>query len=233
MRKKVHSFKKYILKLLLKFYSKSEILDYCLNSSQLHALGLNSQGYLVDKGWWKSFENSSPIDINENPLPWVTYSFIDFIEPRLTRGMTIFEYGSGNSTIYYSSKVKKVFSVEHDQEFYRKLHNKKPKNVELFYCTLEYGGEYSKWSEKTNQKYDLIIVDGRDRVNCLLSSIKSLSESGVIVLDDSERESYSDGVRALKDLGFKSLDFWGISPGFIYYNKCTSVFYRDMNILSI
>ncbi len=233
MKKINDSFKKYGLKLIVKFYGTSEILDYLLNSSQLHALNLPKHGYLFEKGWWKSFDKSKPQDLNENPLPWVTYSFIDFIEPRLTKEMTLFEFGAGNSTMYYSSKVKKVVSVEHDQKYYKILQDKVPANVELFFCGLEYGGEYSKWSERMKKKYDLIIIDGRDRVNCLLGSVNSLTESGVIVLDDSERESYNDGIRALERLGFKSLDFWGISPGFIAYNKCTSVYYRDGNVLSI
>ena len=229
----MNSLKKYGLKLILKFYTKSEILNSLLNSSQLQALNFTKSGYLINKGWWKSFENSRPQDINEKPLPWVTYSFIDFIEPRLTKEMVLFEYGSGNSTIYYSSMVEKVISVEHDKKFYNSLRYNSPANVELFFCELEYGGDYSRWSERMKQKYDLIIVDGRDRVNCMLNSVKSLSESGVIILDDSERESYSRGVKTLKDFGFKSLDFWGISPGFISYNKCTSIFYKDNNVLGI
>ena len=55
----------------------------------------------------------------------------------------------------------------------------------------------------------------------------------MIVLDDSERDTYKEGIKNLLDNRFKQLDFWGISPGFISYNKCTSIFYRDNNVLGI
>ena len=31
---------------------------------------------------------------------------------------------------------------------------------------------------------------------------------------------------------YNELDFWGIAPG-IFYNKCTSIFYKDNNCLGI
>ena len=44
-----------------------------------------------------------PIDKNSNPLPWVTYGFIDFISERLNKSIDVFEYGSGNSTLWYAT----------------------------------------------------------------------------------------------------------------------------------
>lgn len=228
-----YKLKRFFLKLLLRFYKKSEIVESLLNSSEQLALKLQGTGYLYDKGWWKSYENNMPLDYKGAPIPWVAYSFIDFIEPRLTKKMSIFEYGSGNSTIYYSSRVKNVFSVEHDQKFYKKLEENLPSNVDLSFCKLEYGGEYSKWVQRTENEYDLIIVDGRDRVNCILVSVGKLKAGGVIILDDAERESYSEGVNALLEDNFKRIDFWGISPGFISYNKSTTVFYKEENVLGI
>jgi hypothetical protein len=54
----------------------------------------------------------------------------------------------------------------------------------------------------------------------------------VIVLDDSEREFYKEGINFLKHNGYKELSFSGISPG-LFYRKSTSVFYRPDNCLSI
>ena len=191
-----------------------------------------SNGFLYEIGWWKSWEDKSPIDYESNALPWVTYSFIDFIENRLNKNMVLFEYGAGNSTIYYSSKVKEVHTVEHDIAWFKKVSQGLPKNVQIENVALEYGGKYSFTSQKKEIKYDIIIVDGRDRVNCLINSIKSLKEDGVLVLDDSERISYRLGINRLKEGGFKSLDFWGISPG-LFYKKCTSIYYKNQNVLDI
>ena len=83
-----------------------------------------------------------------------------------------------------------------------------------------------------NEKFHLIIVDGRDRVNCCLQAVNALTDDGVIILDDSEREFYSPAIEFLKSNGFKELSFSGISPG-LFYKKSTSIFYKAQNCLEI
>jgi hypothetical protein len=51
-------------------------------------------------------------------------------------------------------------------------------------------------------------------------------------LDDSERKEYKKGIEYLQQSGYRKIDFWGIAPG-IFFNKCTSIFYRDKNCLGI
>ncbi len=193
---------------------------------------IGSSGYLYETGWINSYNNQMPIDKNNNPLPWVTYSFIDFIKDRLDSSMNIFEYGSGNSTLWYSKNVASVTSVEHDIQWFNKIKKIMPKNVRLYHQALEYGGDYSQFINQIDKNFDIVIVDGRDRVNCLMYAIKSLKKSGVVVLDDSERESYNYGIELLLKEGFKRIDFWGISPG-LFYKKCTTIFYKNENCLGI
>jgi len=124
------------------------------------------------------------------------------------------------------------YTIEHDKKWLEKFIENIPENVKLIHCELKYSGDYCKTIVSTDSKYSMIIVDGRDRVNCILNSTSSLSKDGVLILDDSEREEYQNGVIHLKQLGYKELDFWGIAPG-IFYNKCTSIFYRNNNCLGI
>ena len=173
-----------------------------------------------------------PIDKDSNPIPWVTYSFIDFISERLNTNMDIFEYGSGNSTLWYAKKVSSVTSVEHDKKWFEKIKNSMPQNVNLNYQELVYGERYSAFSTKIEKKFDIVIVDGRDRVNCVKNAIDSIKENGIIILDDSERMAYSEGVNFLLNNNFSKLDFWGISPG-LFYKKNTTIFYRKDNCLNI
>lgn len=46
--------------------------------------------------------------------PWLTFGAIDFLDAELVTNMRIFEYGSGGSTLYFSSMVREVVTVEHD-----------------------------------------------------------------------------------------------------------------------
>jgi precorrin-6B methylase 2 len=102
----------------------------------------------------------------------------------------------------------------------------------MIFCELQKDGDYSKMPESMGLKFDIIIVDGRDRVNSCYHSLTALSEKGVIVLDDSERENYAAAISFFKKQGFRELSFSGISPG-LFYRKSTSVFYKDNNCLGI
>lgn len=195
-------------------------------------MSMNKNGYLYDIGWINSFKHHLPVDINNNPLPWVTYSFMQFILNRLNNTMEVFEFGSGNSTLWYADKVKSVISVEHDYEWFSKIKESMPINVNIIYKELLYGGKYSNVVNSLDNKFDIIIVDGRDRINCMKNSIDAIKDDGIIVLDDSDRESYQEGINYLLDNDFKQIDFWGIAPG-VFFNKCTTIFYKNKNCIGI
>jgi hypothetical protein len=195
-------------------------------------LSFNSKGYLDTIGWFKAFDSNAPVDENGNPIPWVTYSFIDFIKDRLKPEHAVFEFGSGNSTLFYAQRTGIVVSVEHDKEWFDKITQTKPDNAEMIFCELHRDGDYCRVPVRLGEAFDIIIVDGRDRVNCCIQAVEALSENGVIVLDDSERPDYKDGITYLLDRGFKQIAFSGISPGLFYY-KTTTIFYKADNCLGI
>jgi hypothetical protein len=204
-----------------------------LNPAKLKVLlSLGIKGYLAEKGWFEAFRTKSAIDQDGNPIAWVTYSFIDFIKERISKDLSIFEFGSGNSTIFYAGLAKSVYSVEHDKEWFAKSSQIKLPNVNMIHCDLTPGGDYSKSAIATGMKFHMIIVDGRDRVNCCKQAIHSLTENGVVVLDDSERAEYAEARDFFRANGFKHLPFSGMAPGAIV-SKCTSVFYKANNSLDI
>ena len=212
-----------------KYYPISSLL----NLRKLRSfLSFGTKGYLAEIGWIKAFETKSPVDLEGNPIPWVTYSFIDFIKERITKNHVVFEFGSGNSTLFYAKHTANVVSVEHDKDWFENIKQLAPVNSEMIFSDLVYDGNYCRVPVKCEQKFNIIIVDGRDRVNCCKNSLGALTEDGVVVLDDSEREQYSEAVNFLINEGFKHLSFSGISPGF-FYRKSTSVFYKDVNCLGI
>ncbi len=204
-----------------------------IQPKRLYALlSFNQKGYLKSVGWWEAFDKKQAIGKNGEPIPWVTYSFIDFISSRLHKEMKLFEYGSGNSTLFYAKHVQQVMSVEHDKNWFDKIIEEKAPNSNLYYEELKPNGAYAKKSIDLSILFDIIIVDGRDRVSCCKHAVSALNESGVIVLDDSERQEYEEAKSFLKDKGFKEISFSGISPG-LFYEKATSVFYRTPNCLNL
>ncbi len=195
-------------------------------------LSLRLFGYLIDVGWFSAFKIGEPVDKNFEPLPWLTYSFIDLITERLSKEFNVFEFGSGNSTLFFARKAKDVTSVEHDIEWYNKLKSKIPDNSKLILSISDRSEDYIAGLKQSDKKFDLIIIDGIHRVDCCLSASNYLTDKGVIILDDSERELYSEGIEYLLNEGFKRIDFWGIPPGMVI-RKCTTIFYKTKNCMDI
>ena len=195
-------------------------------------LSLRLTGYLTDVGWFNAFKCGEPVGNNFEPLPWFTYSFIDFLTERLNNKLNIFEFGSGNSTLFFAKRIKHVTSVEHNVEWYNKLIRKIPDNVNLLLSKTDSEDDYVGLIKLSKNKFDIVFIDGIHRNECSHSAVEILSERGVIVLDDSERVEYSEGMKYISNQGFKKINFWGIPPGMLI-RKCTTVFYRNNNCLAI
>jgi hypothetical protein len=44
-----------------------------------------------------------------------------------------------------------------------------PENVNLFHFELNEGGQYAKFSAECSDSFDAVVVEGGDRVNCIIS----------------------------------------------------------------
>lgn len=195
-------------------------------------LGLVQDGYLRQSGWLRSVWEQSCVDRAGRPVPWMTYAAVSFLEPRLRTDMSVFEYGSGSSTRWWASRVGRVISCEHDLEWYQKVSTELPANVTLVRINLDRSGAYSRQVAAYGPTFDVVVIDGRDRVNCARNSVGALSDAGVIVWDNSDRPDSSEGYAFLAERGFRRLDFSGMGP-LNSYAWCTSVFYRSANCLGI
>lgn len=202
------------------------------NLRLLYLLGERGDSYLVTSGFMRSHELGHPCKQDGAPLPWMNYAVIAFLEERLHKDMTLFEYGSGYSTLFYSRLVQRVVSVEHDKTWYEAVRNMTGSNVHLLYQPLEFDGEYCRLINQQNEKFDVVVIDGRDRVRCAINSYQSLSERGIVVFDDSEREKYSDGSRFYLANGFKKIDFESLKFKGFGLGR-TAIFYRSHNCLGI
>jgi len=190
---------------------------------------LRYRGMLYEEGWFESACYYQSINRNKEPIPWWSYSFNDFFIPKLKKNIKVFEFGSGNSTIFLESRINKIISIEHDKNWYNKM-KKRLTKTKLVYKSLD--NDYPKAILEFHEKFDLIIIDGRKRVKCIKNSISRLSTEGVLILDDSQREYYKAGIEYLLDNGFKHIYFSGVSAG-TYKKKYTSIFYRENNWIGL
>lgn len=172
-------------------------------------------------------------DEDGNVNPWWGKTIIDLVVKKLNKDMRVFEWGMGNSTLFWSQYVGEVVSIESDLYWYKKMSEIIPRNVRAQYCELKYGGEYCQKIIDEQEKFDIILIDGRDRVRCAINSLEKLKENGIIIWDNTDRDEYRDGYAYLKEQGFKKLELSSViygAPGVADY---TSVFYREDNILGL
>jgi hypothetical protein len=61
-------------------------------------------------------------------------------------------------------------------------------------------------------RFQIIVVDGRARPSCIEHAIPKLDNSGVLILDNSERSHYRPIQQHLRDLGFAGREYFGLGP---------------------
>ena len=206
---------------------------FVLRRLGLHsAVALRRNGALRDDGWFRSFDERRPVDAAGKPLPWLTYPAIELLSRRLRPEMTVFEFGSGWGTLWWASRVRSVIACEHDVEWYRTMSARIPGNVTLLQIDLSYDGDYCRAATKFAEPFDIVVVDGRDRVHCAMQSVAALKKSGVLLWDNSDRDRYQEGIHSLLDQGFRQLELIGLVPGSAAKVE-TSIFYREGNCLGL
>jgi hypothetical protein len=187
----------------------------------------DSDSYLYSSGWMASLERGYPCKSDGTEVPWMNYCVVSFLEQRLKSDFHLFEYGSGFSTLFFSRLVASVTSIEHDRAWFEKVSARLPTNVELVLRAEDDDGEYCRTIHAADRHYDVVIVDGRDRVNCIKQSLGRLASRGVLLLDDSQRAQYAPGIALARSEGYLTLDFEGLKPISSEIGRTTVMYRRD------
>jgi len=127
-----------------------------------------------------------------------TYSYTDILMGVLTkkRPKRILEWGPGRSTMLMHDLLpdSQINSVEHDWKWYlRWLLG--IRGVNLHYIKLDGGYASPDFPEKY---FDFIFIDGKQRVKCMKTALRLLKDNGLLMLHDSNREKYREGIKLFK-----------------------------------
>lgn len=184
-----------------------------------------------------SIMNVHPFELG---IPWINFSLKNWLDKNLNKNMIVFEYGSGGSSIYFSNNCKQVVSIEHNEKWFNDVNNKiiklNIKNINLnlispsnerddFYATTDeelFNKNFKQYvhaiDNYPDNYFDVVFVDGRSRNACIRESIKKIKKGGFLILDNSERPEYSEGISLLDH--FKCEKFFGM--GFYNHYKWES-----------
>jgi len=197
-----------------------------------HLHDLARHGALAHTGWLRSAREQKSVDRDGSPIPWLTYPAIALLETRIKPEFEVFEYGSGGSTLWWAKRVNRIVSCEHDESWGNQVRPRLPGNAELVLVSLEQGAAYSQAAVKTGKSFDILIIDGRDRVRCAQTWSDVLKDTGVIIWDNTDRPRYQQGIRELRDAGFKQVPLVGLAP-ISWALSETSILYRPNNCLGL
>jgi hypothetical protein len=128
----------------------------------------------------------------------------------------VFEWGSGASTVWLSKRAAQVISVEHDERWLSTVreHVAHFPNITLIHVRVERSSEpeaiasdkrgwrgfdfrsYVSAIDSVAGNFDLIIIDGRCRAECLARARRRVKSDGLIVFDNSNRPRYQAAIRS-------------------------------------
>lgn len=160
------------------------------------------------------------------PLPWLTEGAITFLTRYFEEhpDAKVLEFGSGASTVWMAKRTKNLVSVDHNP-YWNSLVKQRClalgySGVQLSLRSLPYYGICEEFPEEA---FDLILIDGRDRVGCITHAIPRLKQGGVLMLDNAERRAYRAGTSLLKDwASFSDTQKKPDACGFCYRGWTTS-----------
>jgi hypothetical protein len=173
----------------------------------------------------RSAVRGQPVNARGEPVPWYTYPAIEYLRQLDFSDKTVFEYGSGYSTLFWAGAARRVVSVEEDEKWYAVLAGKLPANCELILETdlLAYPDVIARYPDG----FDVIVVDGaargRTRLKCSRAALPRLRPGGLIILDNSDW--LPESAHVLREGGLLQVDMTGFVPA-NWYTQTTSFFFH-------
>jgi hypothetical protein len=184
-------------------------------------------------GFDRSERESSCVDKTGDPVPWMTYPAVEYLSQFDFSKNTVFEWGSGNSSSWFSKRVASIVSVESDPLWYNKCKETLNDNQTLLLREFDRLGDqddedvrdFADAILKQKGKFDIIVNDGKliSRPRCNDNTLKKLKAGGVIIFDNSDW--FPGQCEILRKAGFFQIDFHGNGP-LNPYTWTTSIFFE-------
>jgi hypothetical protein len=145
----------------------------------------------------------------------MTYNAIFFLNNILKGNEIVFETGCGGSTIFYLERVQSLLSIEHESSWSEKL--KRDKRISKYskkwecdhrdlhrdkYNNTDDSPYLQRIRELPDNSFNMGSIDGRLRSQSLIISANKIMSGGHLLLDNSDRISYSEGMQYLDELGW-------------------------------
>jgi hypothetical protein len=145
-------------------------------------------------------------------LPWLPFRLIDELSEVVTESTRVFEYGGGGSTLWFLRQGASVTTVEHHAAWADRLEA----SIDDPRWTLlrrdardDYRDYVEAVSSCGDELFDVVVVDGRERVRCAMAALGHVRPGGLLVFDDVDRARYAAG---LDQISWPRRDVVGFAP---------------------
>jgi predicted O-methyltransferase YrrM len=151
----------------------------------------HSLRYLYNRAVNKAWAATHP------DAPWLPRQTVRFLQSWLKKEHLVLETGSGRSTLWLAKRVSRIFSIEHNKDWFNQISSSNlfapAQNVQLNFANPNpgiepFGSEYVRLvSGQEDETYDLLIVDGVLRDEVALKGLSKVRPGGLILIDNAER----------------------------------------------
>lgn len=127
--------------------------------------------------------------------PWLTGKAIAILKSTLKKTDIGLEFGSGRSTLWFAKRVKRLTSVEHNEDWYKNVLEKLKEDGLLSVVDYRFfKGEENAWDKNPEYvnvidrfkdgSFDFALVDGAYRDRCAMKVLKKIKPGGLLIIDN-------------------------------------------------
>ena len=199
--------------ILTHIHSNNEIVRG-LNTPEYVWRQLNSFNALAQiYGQLNSMEHKASIDGNGRPIPWYTYPAIEYLSNLDFTQKRVFEYGSGNSSLWWANRCHDIVAIESDRGWYEKVNSSRSGGQFRDYRLREDIELYVQHDDIGN--FNVVVIDGTFRAPCagfFLSKMPEPNNFEILIYDNADWQP--DVIRILnqKLRDWVQVDFHGFGP---------------------
>ena len=158
----------------------------------------------TEYGFLESSRKNIPVNDKNEIIPMYTYPCYEWLNSIDWTDNKVFEYGTGYSTIWWQNKNVNYHAVEDNKQWYDMIKDK---------TNIKHEPEYNKYSQSIYNydfKFDVIVIDGIVRFDCVKPALERIKDDGIIIFDNSDWHRNSKEELDKSDL--ISTHFHGFKP---------------------
>ena len=168
-------------------------------------------------GFMESAKTNTPKNDKGEIIPLYTYPCYEWINSIDWSGANVFEYGCGYSSYFWNEKNVNLWGVDCKEEWV--VHDNIIIEKDL--------NKYPDVINETNKKFDVIVIDGVVRYDCVGPSLKKVKSNGMIILDNSDW--HKDTKELLDKENFIPIHFHGFKPIHVDSETTSCYLGKDFN----